>query len=70
MYATNYFCADDLSNAKKMLREIDEIDASQHDQIPGFSQRNKDLRNKIDAYYICDKQWIQFGRITNGSKNH
>ncbi len=60
MYATNYFCADDLSNTQKMLKEIDDLDVSLHQQIPGFVERDKDLRLKIDAYNLCRKHWIQF----------
>jgi len=57
MYATKYFCADDLKNAKAMIREIESMDAAAMDKISGYEERYKDLQQKIKAYYTCDEHW-------------
>ena len=57
MYATKYFCADDLTNAKRSISDIESMGSGAMDKVPGFEARFDDLKVKIKAYYQTDKQW-------------
>ena len=58
MYATNFFCADDLKEANMHMKEIK--DMGQYEDIPGYKERFDDLVDKIDVYGKIDGLWITF----------
>ncbi|WP_264788645.1 hypothetical protein [Aureispira anguillae] len=60
MYANSHFCADDLTNSEKMMREVAAISSDAHAKIPGFAEKYADLKVKISAYKACGKLWIRF----------
>lgn len=60
MYANSYFCADDLTQSEKMLREVASISTDAHSKIPGFAEKYAELKVKIAAYKACGKVWIRF----------
>lgn len=60
MYANSYFCADDLTQSEKMLREIAAISTESHAKIPGFVVKYEELQSKVAAYKACGKVWIRF----------
>ncbi len=69
MYATKYFCADDISNAKKSMKNIESMGADAMDRVDGFEERHKDLVEKMEAYYECDKQWMTYKNNKTVSKD-
>jgi hypothetical protein len=60
MYANSYFCADDLTQSEKMLREIAAISTDAHGKIPGFVVKHEELKTKVAAYKVCGKAWLRF----------
>lgn len=64
MYANSYFCADDLSQSEKMLRQVASIDKERQENIPGFIAKYEDLKQKVAAYKAADKAW---GRYVGGT---
>ncbi|MFK7795999.1 MAG: hypothetical protein AB8E82_00995 [Aureispira sp.] len=60
MYANSYFCADNLPNAEKMMRQVAGIDKERHEKIPGFVAKYEELKKKIKAYKAADKAWGNF----------
>jgi hypothetical protein len=58
MYATSYFCADNLKDAQEMMAEIKKVGLVEYSKIPGYKERFDDLGKKIEAYY----QWVNFGQ--------
>ncbi len=60
MYANSYFCADDIPEADKMMREITTIDDAVQDRIPGFRDRLALMKKKIQAYKDLAPIWSRF----------
>jgi hypothetical protein len=60
MYATSYFCADNLKDAKLMMEEINKIGTTEHSKISGFKERYEELGKKIEAYYQVGELWTTF----------
>ena len=60
MYANTYFCADNIPEADKMMREITTIDPAVQDRIPGFKDRLALMKKKIQAYKDLAPIWSKF----------
>ncbi len=60
MYATKYFCADDLSNAQKSMRELESMGDEAIDKVAGLRARYEDLKLKIVAYQKCGSDWVTY----------
>ncbi|MGH1334925.1 MAG: hypothetical protein ACRBFS_02280 [Aureispira sp.] len=60
MYANTNFCADNIPEADKMMREITTIDDAVQDRIPGFRDRYALMKKKIKAYKELAPIWSRF----------
>ncbi|MFK7796004.1 MAG: hypothetical protein AB8E82_01020 [Aureispira sp.] len=60
MYANTYFCADNIPEADKMMREITTIDDAVQDRIPGYRDRLALMKKKIKAYKDLAPVWSRF----------
>lgn len=60
MNTNNCFCQSKIAKAENLMEEIEKIDYTVHESIPGFVPKEKDLKRKIKAYYGIDKIWNRF----------
>jgi hypothetical protein len=60
MYATKHFCAGEIRDAEKLIREIESVTEELYSIIPGYKDKFDDLTNKVKAYHEVDKMWRKF----------
>lgn len=60
MNTNSSFCQSRIEDAENWIAEIQDIDPSVHQAVPGFVMKMKDLESKIKAYHIIDAIWKRF----------
>lgn len=60
MYATKHFCAGDIREAEKLIKEIHSFTEKGYSTIDGFKPKFDDLTAKVGAYHEVDKVWRKF----------
>jgi len=60
IYATKYFCADNIESTNEMVSEIEAMGKEIWDRVPGFESRYLELKEKIKAYNDLDPIWQRF----------
>jgi hypothetical protein len=76
MMATSDFCAGDLQEAKKLVKELDAIPSTSYAGIMGFTERYQKLKVDIEGYYDVEGLWVGFknnhimdlDKLTKGDK--
>ncbi|KAA3623304.1 MAG: hypothetical protein DWQ02_24735 [Bacteroidetes bacterium] len=60
MYATKHFCAGEIRDAEKLIREIESFTERLYSIIPGYKDKFDDLAGKVKAYHEVDNLWRKF----------
>ncbi|NUO01417.1 MAG: hypothetical protein HUU01_12475 [Saprospiraceae bacterium] len=60
MNTNTCFCQSEISDAEKLMAEIETIDPAVHKSIPGFVAKKEALETKMKAYHDLDAIWKQF----------
>lgn len=60
MNTNTSFCQSDVSDAEKLMAEVQAMDSEVHQSIPGFVEKMNDLDAKIKAYQSMDELWKRF----------
>lgn len=67
MRTNNCFCQSKVEQAEGLMEEIEEIDYTVHESIPGFVPKVTDLVKKIEASHEIDKVWNRFLKTRKSS---
>jgi len=62
MNTNSSFCQSKVTDAERLVAEINEVDVRAHQAIPGFVLKKEDLEAKIKAYHSIDAIWKRFIR--------
>ena len=60
MNTNSSFCQSEVEEAEDLMVQIQEIDGTIHESIPGFVPKLVDLETKIKAYHSIDETWKRF----------